>query len=59
MSGYNALSDREHPCQIMADILSYEELRGDLRGRKIAWVGDCNECLQLMGGGGANFLAAN
>ena len=54
----NALSDREHPCQIMADILSYEELRGDLRGRKIAWVGDCNNVFNSWAAA-AQILAAN
>lgn len=38
----NGLSDDSHPCQIMADVMTYQEHRGDLAGRKIAWVGDCN-----------------
>ena len=38
----NALTDRSHPCQIMADILSFEEHKGDLAGKKIAWFGDGN-----------------
>ena len=38
----NGLSARSHPCQVLADVLTFQELRGDLGGRKIAWVGDCN-----------------
>jgi ornithine carbamoyltransferase len=38
----NGLSDRGHPCQIMADLLTFEEHRGDLAGRTVAWVGDGN-----------------
>ncbi|NRA85979.1 MAG: ornithine carbamoyltransferase [Rhizobiales bacterium] len=38
----NALTDRSHPCQIMADILCYEEHRGTLEGKNIAWFGDGN-----------------
>ncbi len=41
----NALSNKEHPCQVIADILTYEELRGNLRGRKIAWLGDFNNVM--------------
>ncbi len=38
----NGLTDRSHPCQIMADILTFEEHRGSIEGRTIAWVGDGN-----------------
>ena len=38
----NGLTDRSHPCQIMADILTFEEHRGPVAGRTIAWVGDGN-----------------
>ncbi len=38
----NALTDRFHPCQLLADIQTYFELRGDIRGRSVAWVGDGN-----------------
>lgn len=40
----NALTDDEHPCQILADLLTIEELRGSLEGVKVAFIGDadCN-----------------
>ncbi len=38
----NGLTDRTHPCQIMADILTYEEHRGPIRGKKVVWSGDGN-----------------
>lgn len=38
----NALSDFNHPCQMLADIQTYFEARGDLTGRRVAWVGDGN-----------------
>ncbi|MGB0661087.1 MAG: ornithine carbamoyltransferase [Mangrovicoccus sp.] len=38
----NGLTDRSHPCQIMADILTYEEHRGPIKGRKVTWLGDGN-----------------
>jgi len=38
----NALTDRFHPCQLLADIQTYVEHRGDIRGRTVAWVGDGN-----------------
>lgn len=38
----NGLTDASHPCQIMADILTFEEHRGDIAGRTISWVGDGN-----------------
>lgn len=41
----NGLTRRAHPCQIMADLLTFEEHRGDIRGAKIAWVGDSNNVL--------------
>ncbi|MFN3649482.1 MAG: ornithine carbamoyltransferase [Armatimonadota bacterium] len=38
----NGLCDREHPCQALADLLTVWEQRGDIEGRKIAYVGDGN-----------------
>jgi len=38
----NGLTDRSHPCQIMADIMTYEEHRGPIAGRKVVWAGDGN-----------------
>ncbi len=38
----NGLTDRTHPCQIMADILTYEEHRGPIAGKKVVWSGDGN-----------------
>ena len=38
----NGLTNFSHPCQIMADILTYEEHRGSIEGKKIVWSGDCN-----------------
>ena len=45
----NALSDQSHPCQILSDLMTYQELRGSIRGKKIAWIGDgCNVCQTYM-----------
>ncbi len=38
----NGLSDKGHPCQIMADIMTIEEHRGRIEGKTLAWVGDGN-----------------
>ena len=38
----NGLTDFSHPCQILADILTYEEHRGSIKGKTISWVGDGN-----------------
>lgn len=38
----NGLSNRSHPCQVMADIMTFEEHRGPVEDRTIAWVGDGN-----------------
>jgi ornithine carbamoyltransferase len=38
----NGLSDAGHPCQIIADLMTFEEHRGPLAGRTLAWVGDGN-----------------
>ncbi len=38
----NGLTDHSHPCQVMADVMTYEEHRGSIAGRTIAWSGDGN-----------------
>lgn len=38
----NGLTDRSHPCQIMADIQTFEEHRGPIAGKKVVWTGDGN-----------------
>lgn len=38
----NALSDQTHPCQVMADVMTFEERVGPIAGARIAWVGDWN-----------------
>lgn len=41
----NGLTRRAHPCQVMADIMTYEEHRGPIKDAKVAWVGDSNNVL--------------
>ena len=36
----NALTEMVHPCQLLADIMTYEEQRGSIQGKTVAWVGD-------------------
>lgn len=38
----NALSDDYHPCQLLADIQTFTEYRGSIKGKKVVWVGDGN-----------------
>ena len=38
----NGLTEQSHPCQIMSDIFTYEEAKGDIKGKTIAWLGDGN-----------------
>jgi ornithine carbamoyltransferase len=38
----NGLTDRTHPCQLMADVMTFEEHRGAIEGRTVAWSGDGN-----------------
>ncbi|HEY9150187.1 MAG TPA: ornithine carbamoyltransferase [Gammaproteobacteria bacterium] len=42
----NALTDMHHPCQLLADMQTFHELRGDIRGRTVAWIGDGNNMCQ-------------
>jgi ornithine carbamoyltransferase len=41
----NGLTKLSHPCQVMADIMTYEEHRGSIKGKKVAWLGDANNVL--------------
>jgi ornithine carbamoyltransferase len=41
----NGLTRRSHPCQIMADVMTFEEHRGPIEGRTVAWTGDDNNVL--------------
>jgi ornithine carbamoyltransferase len=41
----NGLTKTSHPCQVMADILTFEEHRGPIKGRTVAWTGDSNNVL--------------
>lgn len=55
----NGLTNRSHPCQIMADVMTYEEHRGPIAGRKVVWSGDgnnvCASFLQAAGQFGFDF----
>ncbi len=51
----NGLTDDTHPCQIMADILTFEEHRGPVKGKTIAWTGDGNNVLHSLIEGSARF----
>jgi ornithine carbamoyltransferase len=41
----NGLTRRSHPCQVLADVMTFEEHRGSIRGKTIAWSGDANNVL--------------
>ncbi|APG83300.1 ornithine carbamoyltransferase [Sinorhizobium americanum] len=51
----NGLTDDTHPCQIMADIMTFEEHRGPVKGKTIAWAGDGNNVLHSLIEGSARF----
>ncbi|MVF22366.1 ornithine carbamoyltransferase [Methylocaldum sp. BRCS4] len=42
----NGLTDRFHPCQLLADMQTYFEYRGDIAGKTVAWIGDGNNMCQ-------------
>ena len=44
----NGLTDLNHPCQIMSDIMTFEELRGPIKNKKIAWLGDGNNIVYSL-----------
>jgi ornithine carbamoyltransferase len=41
----NGLTRRSHPCQVLADVMTFEEKKGSIRGRTVAWTGDSNNVL--------------
>ena len=41
----NGLTRRSHPCQVVADVMTFEERRGPIRGCTVAWTGDANNVL--------------
>ena len=51
----NGLTDDTHPCQIMADIMTFEEHRGSVRDKLFAWTGDGNNVLHSLLEGAARF----
>lgn len=56
----NGLTDYSHPCQIMADVMTFEEKVGPIKGKTVAWVGTgnnvCNSFLHAAGQFGFNFV---
>ena len=51
----NALTNDTHPCQIMADIMTFEEHRGAVAGKRFAWTGDGNNVLHSLVEAAARF----
>ncbi|WP_377294971.1 ornithine carbamoyltransferase [Rhizobium sp. SG2393] len=51
----NGLTDDTHPCQIMADIMTFEEHRGPVKDKTFAWTGDGNNVLHSLIEGSARF----
>ena len=50
----NGLTNEYHPCQILADIYTYVEHRGSIRGTTVAWIGDSNNVLLHVAAGGGD-----
>jgi len=44
----NGLTNRTHPCQIMADVMTFEQHRGPIKGKKVVWCGDGNNVCASM-----------
>ena len=44
----NGLTNLSHPCQIMSDIMTFEELKGPILNKKIAWLGDANNIVYSL-----------
>jgi ornithine carbamoyltransferase len=38
----NGLTPKSHPCQVMADVMTFEENKGSIKGKTVAWIGDAN-----------------
>ena len=51
----NGLTDETHPCQLMADVMTFEEHRGDIAGKVVAWSGDGNNMATSWVHGAARF----
>ncbi|MEL6967100.1 MAG: ornithine carbamoyltransferase [Pseudomonadota bacterium] len=51
----NGLTDETHPCQLMADVMTFEEHRGSATGKTFAWSGDGNNVLHSMMEAAARF----
>ena len=56
----NGLTDYSHPCQIMADVMTFEEKAGSIKGKKVVWIGNgnnvCTSFLHAAGQFGFNFV---
>lgn len=51
----NGLTDMEHPCQVLADLMTIQEKKGQFRGLKLAYIGDGNNMAHSLMDGGAKF----
>ncbi len=51
----NGLTGLSHPCQVMADILTFEEYKGSIQGMKVAWIGDGNNVCHSWIGAAVKF----
>ena len=51
----NGLTDLTHPCQILADVLTFEEHRGSIEGKTVAWIGDGNNMAHSWINGAVSF----
>ncbi|NWF38987.1 ornithine carbamoyltransferase [Mariprofundus sp. NF] len=51
----NGLTDLTHPCQILADVFTYEEHRGSIEGKTVTWVGDGNNMAHSWINGAVSF----
>jgi ornithine carbamoyltransferase len=51
----NGLTNRSHPCQIVADVMTYEEHRGPIAGKRVVWLGDGNNVFASFAHAAARF----